>query len=170
MWFSINWCRLSSGSSTCCHRHLVPVIHNFTIGWRKYCAFFIIWKDLCHQCESVTFFCPLVLVVQELSGPLWCHVVLWCSWQILLLCFVLPRVLVLRLRRLNPTEHLHTQVLDSEMKLHGGVELFHPQVEFHSKSRLVSVLLLRCLTQQTDGQYNYFWQYQDLGVTVGSQR
>ena len=59
-------------------------------------------------CE--TFFCPLDFVVQELYGPLWCHVVLWCSWQILLLCFVLPRVLVLRLRRLAPMEHLHTHV------------------------------------------------------------
>ena len=39
MWFSIKWCRLSPGSSTCCHRHLVPAVHNFIIGWKSTACF-----------------------------------------------------------------------------------------------------------------------------------
>ena len=39
MRFSINWCRLSPGSSTCCHRHLVPAVHNFIIGWKSTACF-----------------------------------------------------------------------------------------------------------------------------------
>ena len=31
--FSINWCRLFPDSSTSCHWHLAPTVHNFTVSW-----------------------------------------------------------------------------------------------------------------------------------------
>ena len=48
-----------------------------------------------------------------------------------------------------------TDSLFQENKLHGDDELFHSQIEFHSNALLASALLLRCLTQETDGQYSY---------------